>query len=202
MDKKMKQTVQTLLADGETVLWQGKTEPFGIIAGHEGRAVLRQWVIASVCIFGFLPIVYRYGSFTPTVVGLLLTLWAILMAAPYLNYRRSLSRCYVITDRRSMVVNADGTAHAIPHRELDGWRAMDLDHGGKALVLGSEILGEGDRQLRWRALHPKLGHYAKSNNGLTEAVGLVFYNIGDIEGAERVLKAHGAGYAPEARSAA
>ena len=188
MDPKIKKNLDFFLRPDEKVLWHGKTRSFGITEGKEGKRVLLQWVLSAVCIFGFLALVLAYGNATATVIGLLMLLLVILVVAPILSYRGVLTQEYFITDQRVLLIKPDGAANAIERGNVDDCRLVRTDFGGEALVIGSGLFPEGDKQLRWRALHPKLGRYAKSNDGLTIAEGLVFYHVTDGEQAAQMLR--------------
>ena len=188
MNPNIRKNLEFFLRPDEKILWHGKTSRFGITDGREGKRVLLQWVLSSVGILGFLALVYAYGNFTVPVVGLLLLLLAILIGAPILSYRDLLTQEYFITDRRVLLIRSDGGANAIERGDVDDCRLLPIDHGGTALVIGSSLFPEGAKQLRWRALHPKLGRYAKSYEGLTVAEGLIFYHIDDAESAMKTLK--------------
>lgn len=97
-------------------------------------------------------------------------------------------RAFGVTDQRVMTIKRDGCANAIERENVDDCKLMPLDFKGMSLVVGSCLFPEGGKQLRWRALHPKLGRYAKSDDGLTVAEGLVFYNIPDADAALKLLR--------------
>lgn len=188
MDPNIKKHLDYILRPDERVLWQSKTHSFGIIEGKEGKRVLLHWVLSAVCILGFLALVAAYGNATASVIGLLLLLLAILIVAPVMSYRSVMTQEYFITDQRVLLVRSDGGANAIERGDVDDCRLMPTGLRGEALVIGSSLFPEGDKQLRWRTLHPKLDHYAQSDGGLTVAEGLVFFNIMDGEEAEKLLK--------------
>ena len=188
MDSAIQKNLEYFLRPDEHILWRSKTRPFGITEGREGKAVLLQWILSTICILGFLGLVFAYGRASTAVIILLLLLLAILIGAPLLSFRSLSSQEYVITDQRVMTVKADGCANAIERENVDGCKLMPLDFKGMTLVVGSSLFPEGDKQLRWRALHPKLGRYAKSEDGLTIAEGLVFYNVTDADTALKLLR--------------
>ena len=187
MDEKIKRSLETTLHPDETVVWESGTMPFKILDGREGRQTLLQWVLSAVCILGFLALIAARGNFSAAVAGLLLILLAILLVSPLLSYRNTQGQRYYITNERALLAKPDGTVYAIDRGDIDGCRLMKLQPHGVALVVGSTLYDEGDKQLRWRSLHPKLGHTAKSFEGLTQAEGLVFYNIERADEAARLL---------------
>ena len=188
MDPKIKKNLDFFLRPDERVLWHDKTRAFGITEGREGRRVLLQWVLSTAGILGFLALVFAYGNATAAVIGLLILLLANLIVAPILSYRGILTQEYLITDQRVLLIKPDGAANAIERGNVDDCRLMRIDFGGEALVIGGGLFSEGTGQLRWRSLHPKLGRYAKSADGLTVAEGLVFFNIAGGEEAVKLLK--------------
>lgn len=189
MDEKIKKAMETALHPDEKVVWESGTMPFKILDGREGKQTLLQWVLSAVCILGLLGVIAAYGNFTATVVGLLIILLALLLVSPVLSYRATQGQRYYITNERALLAKPDGTVYAIDRDDVDGCKLMKLQPHGVALVVGSTLYDEGDRQLRWRAFHPKLGHTAKSYEGLTQAEGLVFYNIERADEAARLLGA-------------
>lgn len=188
MKPDIKRNLDTLLHPGETVVWHSATKPFGILDGREGNSVRLQWIISTVCVLAFLGLVVAYGNPRPIVIGILLLLLAILILAPVASYRLICSQEYVITNERAMIVKPGVGAYAINRAELDDCQLMKLSHPGEALAIGGSLRPEGNRQLRWRSLHPKLGRYAKSSDGLTYAEGIVFYNISDGSQAAQLLR--------------
>ena len=189
MDEKIKKALETTLHPDEKIVWESGTMPFKILDGREGKQTLLQWVLSTVCILGLLGIIAAYGNFSATVVCLLVLLLAVLLVSPLLSYRNTQGQRYYITNERALLAKPDGTFYAIDRSDVDGCKLMKLQPHGVALVVGSTLYDEGDKQLRWRALHPKLGHTAKSFEGLTEAEGLVFYNIERADEAARLLGA-------------
>ena len=71
------------------------------------------------------------------------------------------------------------------HPELDDFWLLPGRTAGDCLVLGSCLFEEGERQLRWRACHPKtdLG----SDGGRDLAQGLVFFSVEDGTAAAECL---------------
>ena len=188
MNPSIKKNLDSLLNPGETILWHSATKNFGILDGKEGRNVLLQWILSAVGVAVFLALVFAFGNPRPVVIGVLLLLLAILILAPVASYRVIRSQEYVITNQRVMIVKPNVGAYAINRGELDDCQLLRLSHPGEALVLGGSLRPEGDKQLRWRSLHPKLGRYAKSTEGLTYAEGLVFYNVSNGADAQKLLK--------------
>ena len=70
--------------------------------------------------------------------------------------QEALRQYYVLTDRRAMTVRPDGDVSAM---ELEHMGECRLYPEGDAvsLALGSGLLEERDKQLRWRANHPMTG---------------------------------------------
>ena len=188
MDKRIEKNLNDLLRPGERVLWHGKTKPFGILAGREGKLTRLQWILSTVCIAAIIGLVLAFGNATASVIGLLLLLLAILIAAPLLSHRSILTQEYFITNERVLLVKPNVGANAIERADVDDCRVMPVDPQGEALVIGSSLFPEGSKQLRWRSLHPKLGRYARSYDGLTVAEGLVFYNVDHADEALALLQ--------------
>ena len=98
--------------------------------------------------------------------------------------QEALRQYYVLTDRRAMTVRPDGDVSAM---ELEHMGECRLYPEGDAvsLALGSGLLEERDKQLRWRANHPMTG---SDSRGADRVQGLVFYHVERSEEAMRLLR--------------
>ena len=189
LDPKLEKTLSSFLYPDERVLWRGKTKPFGILEGKEGKHVLLQWILSVAGGALLLALAAANGTASAGLVVLTLLVVALLVAAPVFSFRALLAQGYFITDRRVLVLRPDGGGSMIAHENVDACRVLPLDHGGEAVVVGSELFDEGQSRLRWRALHPLEGHFAKSVEGLTECEGVVFYRVDGAADAAELLEA-------------
>lgn len=188
MKPEVKKNLDSILHPDEHVIWHSETKPFGILDGREGKKVLRQWVICTVVTAAFLVLVALYGNSTATVYGCIALVYLVVMLAPISTYRTLQAQEYVITNERAIIVQPRNGAFAIDRENITDCALYTLSHPGEALAIGATLRGEGDKQLRWRAMNAKLDRFAKSESGLTYADGLVFYNVENGREALELLK--------------
>ncbi len=181
MNDKMQKTLRETLLDGERILWESGVQRFGLFDGREGRSVLIRWLI---CVTALVAMAAAYaandgksGVFYLVIVCAL----AIIVASPILGYRQTVGQRYYITNRRALTLRPDGTVFAMQRANIGESRLYRLDCGGVALALGSMLLPETDRQLRWRANHPLEASDYTVN-------GMVFYRLENAETALRMLE--------------
>ncbi len=194
MNEKMEKALKEALFDGEQVLWESGTQQFRLLDGKEGRKTLIQWVLSTVFCAGFTILRVSQGAVSIKFFLIILAVYALLMLAPVVSYRQLLGlRCY-LTGGRAIQIKKDGSVYSM---KLDGAPAKLFPIGpGAAIAIGSAVIEEGDKQLRWRALH------ALENAGKFDgcnASGLVFYNVERAEAAMQLLQAHAPSAGTEAR---
>lgn len=181
MNEKMKRTLNETLDQGETVLWESGVQPFRLFDGREGKQTLLRWLICVVLVGGLIAAyAVRNGEGIMTYL-VLLAVPAVVICSSVLSYRQTLGQRYFITDRRAMTIRPDGGVFSMNRETAGEIRIYKLDCGGVALALGSMLLAEGDRQLRWRANHPLESSTYVIN-------GLVFYRPERAEEAVRLLR--------------
>lgn len=77
----------------------------------------------------------------------------------------------------------DQTFYCMELPEIDDFQLLRDRAAGDCLVLGGCLFEEVDRQLRWRACHPKTDSQSGSRRGTAQ--GLVFFSVeGGMEAAE------------------
>ncbi|MBQ2607381.1 MAG: hypothetical protein II587_04630 [Oscillospiraceae bacterium] len=181
--EKIKKALKENLRESERVLWQGSTEPFRPLSGREARRTLISWAL-SILFLG-VPLILlllrgdqRYG---------LQIAIAVLMALPFIlpfrNHRLLLAQRYYITSERALLIRSSGEVFSM---ELPVHTALyHPEKQGATLALGESLLPEGDKQLRWRSLHPKEDTRSGEENAVN---GLVFYQPEKAEEAYRLLQ--------------
>ena len=183
MNEKIKKALESTLAAGEQVLWEGETQPFKLLDGKEGRRTLLQWIIGTVCCGGFAAFRFAQGELTLTTGIVLLVIYAALMLSPIVSYRQLFGQRYFLTDGRAILIKGDGMVYSM---KLAGDTAAKLFpvRPGAAVAIGQAVVEEGDKQLRWRSLHvlENPGQFDGCN-----ASGLVFYNVARAESAIKLL---------------
>ena len=188
MDEKLRE----ILNDGEQVLWSGSPAPFALLDRHAGnwRKILIEWnsvaVLASALI-----IVYMMNNdpvspgFLTVVIGISL----LLILSPLVDRYNILGTRYWITDQRVILMQRSKTIFSMRLDCVDAFRLVQDEAPNDCLVLGSRALEDVGRQLRWRSSHPADQPGVSSDNN---AVGLVLYNVANLEDAVPLLGQAGA----------
>ena len=184
MNEKMKKALHQTLRPGETVRWESATQPFRIIDGREGRRTLIEWVISVLCIGAITVYFTANGGGSARFYLIMAVLLAIFILSPIFSYRELCGQYYLITQTRALMLRADGSVYAMELRDMGECRLYPLEFGGAALALGSTLLEEKDKQLRWRACHPQESADA---TGVNAVRGLVFYHVDRADEAMRLL---------------
>lgn len=189
MKPSVQKNLDSILSPDERVIWQSETKPFGILDGKEGKKVLRQWVVSSIAAAVLAVLIALYGNATVTVYFLLVLIYVAVMVTPIRTYRTLQAQEYVITNKRAIIVMPRVGAYAIERANITDCALYPISHSGEAIAIGATLRAEGDKQLRWRAMNAKLDRFARSEDGLTYADGLVFYNVSNGSEAVNILKA-------------
>lgn len=189
MNEKMKKALSRTLKPGEAVLWESATQPFRITDGREGRRTLIQWVLSVLCIGAIVVFFTANGGGSARFFAIMALLLALFIGAPILSYRQLRDQYYLITPTRALMLRTDGSVYAMELEGMGECRLYPLDFGGAALALGSTLLEEKDKQLRWRAGHPQESADA---TGVNAVRGLVLYRVERAEEAMRLLHGHAA----------
>jgi len=83
----------------------------------------------------------------------------------------------------AILMTRDRTFYYMELSEIDDFQLLRDRAAGDCLVLGGCLFEEVDRQLRWRACHPKTDSQSGSRRGTAQ--GLVFFSVeGGMEAAE------------------
>ena len=189
MNEKMKSALQTTLRSDEKILWESGTQPFRILDGKEGRQTLIQWVLSVICVGAMLAVYITHGGERAGFVVILIAILGVTVLLPVFQYRQTGGQWYFITNERALMIQRGGGIYAMELAQMDEYRLYPLDFGGAAIALGSALLEEKDKQLRWRACHPKESAETQSAGSVR---GLVFYNVERAEDAARLLRDHAA----------
>lgn len=180
MNEKMKNALNETLESGEKVVWESAVQPFGLFDGKEGRSVLLTWVICAVAICGLMAAYATRNGKGFAIYLVSLAALAIIVLTPILSYRQTVGQRYYITSRRALTIRPDGSTFKMDLENVGESRLYKVDCGGAALALGSMLLAEKDKQLRWRANHP-----LESSDYVLR--GMVFYRPERAEDALRLL---------------
>lgn len=183
----MDKALNNYLREHERVLWQGKTEAFPLLDTEGKFKILRNWILTVALSSGLLA-VYIANNDKPSTgfIGLVALVAVILLTAPVLERRNLLRQKYWLTDQRAILMGGDKTFYYMELDEIDDFQVVEGKAAQDCLVLGECLFGEVNKQLRWRACHPKVdlqGHGPQDN-----VVGLIFYCVSNAEGAVTILR--------------
>lgn len=189
MDKRQsaEQVLRAFLRDGEQVCWQGKTESFPLLENDAKGLILAKW-IGTVVVASAILLVYTGNNpeWNMKVVGLVLLVAALLVISPIMERQSVLRQYYWITNQRVILMAKDRSLYYMELSEIDDFKTVKGKTTHDCLVLGSCLFEEADRQLRWRACHPKAD--MQSDGNADRAMGLVLFNVSNAEGAAAHLR--------------
>lgn len=189
MDKKqsVEQALRAYLRDGEQVCWQGKTEEFPLLENDAKGKILGKWIGTVVVAFAILALYIKNNpDWSVKVVGMVLLVAALLVISPIIERSSLLRQQYWITNQRAILMTRDRSFYYMELCEIDDFQMVKGMTDHDCLVLGSCLFEDINRQLRWRACHPKTD--VQSDGHSDQAMGLVFFNVSNIEGAAAQLQ--------------
>lgn len=181
------QALSAYLRSGEQVCWQGKTETFPLLENDAKFQILAKWIGTVVVVFAILAL-YIGGNdaWSVKAVGVVLLVAVLLLVSPIVERSSVLAQRYWITDQRAILMTRDQSFYDMELSKIDDFQVVRGKTTHDCLVLGSILFGEVNRQLRWRACHPKTD--MQSDGSSTEAQGLIFFNVSNAEGAAAQLR--------------
>lgn len=181
------QMFQAYLRGGEQVRWHGTTKPFPLLERDARFLILGKWIGTVLVSAGILGLyISNNPEWSWNVVGLVLLVAALLIVSPFLEKRSVLGQEYWITDQRAIFMSRDRTFYSMELSDIDDFRLVEDKTQEGTLVLGSGIFEDIDRQLRWRACHPKTN--VQSDGPSDRAQGLVFFSVSDSKKAADCLR--------------
>ncbi|WP_294856095.1 hypothetical protein [uncultured Oscillibacter sp.] len=183
----MNEELREYLWDGEVVRWSGRSAPVPLLSQRERGKILVRWAITLVCISTLLGI-YSTGSgaLSGKFAALVTLVAALVIAMPWLERWSVMGMKYFVTDRRAILLTRDKSVYYMELDEVDDVKRVCLQPEADALVMGSAIFEDADRQPRFRACNPKTD--LQSAEGQDRAAGLVFYGLRDAEFVEALLR--------------
>jgi hypothetical protein len=176
------QVLQDYLRTGEQVRWRGKTENFSFLQNEEKLLVLTKWV-GTVVVAGaiLIPYISSNSHWSVKFVGLVLLIAAAVVLSPAVERSNLLRQQYWITNQRAILMTKDCSLYSMELSDIDDIKVIHGNTPQDSLVLGACLFGENERQLPWRACHPKTD--TQSDTAKDQAQGLVFYNVLNSAGA-------------------
>ena len=119
-------------------------------------------------------------------VAVILLIAVLMLLSPVIERYSLLGQRYWITDQRAILMTRDQTFYYMELLEIDDFQLLRDRTAGDCLVLGGCLFEEVDRQLRWRACHPKTDIQNDSQRGLAQ--GLAFFSVEDGAKAAECLR--------------
>lgn len=196
MDRKqsVEQELRAYLRNGEQVCWQGKTESFPLLENDAKWLILGKWIGTVVVAFAILMLyIGNNPEWSVKVVGLVLLVGTLLVISPILERNSVLRQQYWITNQRVILMAKDHSFYYMELSEIDAFQMVKGKTAHDCLVIGSCLFEEINRQLRWRACHPKTD--VQSDGHADQAMGLVLFNLSNAEGAAAHLRQRKSGTA-------
>lgn len=150
------QALEGYLRQGEQVRWQSGTAPFPLLEKGEGWKIVGKW-IGTVAVAAALLALYtgQGREWSARAVALILLIAVLLVLSPVIERRSLLGQRYWITDQRAILMTRDRTFYYMELMEIDDFQLLRDRTAGDCLILGGCLFEEVDRQLRWRACHPR-----------------------------------------------
>ena len=183
MDKRLNE----YLKDGECIRWQGSPERFELLERSYRIRVLGQWILSVLICGGTLAIYLAMDTEKNTgVIALLALVALVLIASPLVEQRNLRGQHYWITNQRVILMCRDHSFFYIPLQNVDVCKVVKNQTEWPCLAIGSAILEDVDKQLRWRACHPKVETEVKNAGDC--AVGMIFYGIKNADAAMQLLQ--------------
>ena len=185
----MKKKLSEYLRDGEKVLWEGKPETFPLLDQALKYTLLIRWIVTvAVTIAVLFLYMARNAKYSMGFIALLMLVALVVIAAPVMERRNLLAQKYWLTNQRAIMMNKDKTFYYLELDQIDDYQTIGDQAEFDCLALGSSVVGDTAKQLRWRACHPQIdlqGQSAQDN-----VIGMIFYCVSNADGAVAVLKSH------------
>ncbi len=181
------QALRNYLRQGEQVRWQSGTAPFPLLEKGESWKIIGKWVGTVIATAALLALYTGQGrEWSVKAVAVILLIAALLLLSPVIERYSLLGQRYWITNQRAILVTRDQTFYYMELSEIDDFQLLRDRTAGDCLVLGGCLFEEVDRQLRWRACHPKTDIQNDSQRGLAQ--GLAFFSVEDGAKAAECLR--------------
>ena len=181
------QAVERYLREGERICWQSGTAPFPLLEGGERWKIIGKWIGTVAAAAALLALYTGQGrEWRVKAVALILLIAVLMLLSPVVERRSLLGQRYWITNQRAILMTRDQTFYYMELSEIDDFQLLRDRTVGDCLILGGCLFEEVDRQLRWRACHPKTDIQNDSQRGLAQ--GLAFFSVEDGAKAAECLR--------------
>lgn len=172
------QALEGVLRQGEQIRWRSGTREFPLLEKGESGKIIGKWVSTVIATAVLLVLYTGQGrDWSGKAVAVILLVAALLVISPVIEQHSLLGQRYWITDQRAILMTWDQTFYYMELSDIDGFRLLRDRTSGDCLVLGKCLFGEEDKQLRWRACHPKTDSQNDGRRG--QAQGLIFFSVED-----------------------
>lgn len=176
----MDQELRAYLREQETVCWQGCPEPFPLLEGSSRKQILGIWAATAAVICGLLVWYFQfYQGRNVGLLGLMFLIGGLVAISPFLEKRSLQGQTYWITNQRVIVRTRDGAFHYMNLDGIDQIRLVKNQSDNGCLALGGIIFEDVEKQLRWRACHPKEDMRGQEEQECV--LGMVLYDLRDAE---------------------
>lgn len=175
--------LQKKLRENESILWQSGPKAFPLLEGRFKNKILGEWIVTLILAAWFLYIEQGNPNFGTGMKILVLVVAVVVMVSPVVEKYNLKRQKYYLTDQRAIVLTADNSLYYMNYDQIDDAIVIHDVADSTCIAMGSAILDNVRKQLRWQACHPKIDLQEADKRG--EALGLVFYVP---EGAEQALK--------------
>lgn len=184
MNQKKESALREYLKAGEQICWHGVTEEFPLLGKDAKSRILAKWIGAAIFVvagvmFCFAKYAQEPSSLLRTLIGVAVVA-VILVLTPLLEQRKLMKQEYWITNQRVLMMDASHSFYSIQLSDVDAFYEWKGHSEKDCLVVGSELLEDAEKQLRWRACHPKTPQSADTEGSVE---GLIFYSVSDLQGA-------------------
>lgn len=186
-NRTVEKALEDYLREGEQVRWQSGTKEFPLLEKGETWKIVGKWIGTVAVAIAILALYTgRESGWDVKAVALILLIAVLMIASPVLERRSLLGQRYWITDQRAILMTRDRTFYYMELPEIDDFKLLQDRTTGDCLTLGGCLFEEIDRQLRWRACHPKTDTQSDGKRGAAQ--GLVFFSVEDGKGAADCLR--------------
>lgn len=182
MDKELRD----YLRDNEQVRWQGRPEPFPLLEGSSKAKILRTWIVTGVIVCALLVWYFGYAEKNAGFLGLMLIIAALIMISPFTERRNLLGQNYWITNQRVILRTRDKSFYYMNLDGIDEIQVVRDKSDNGCLALGKIVFEDVDKQLRWRACHPK--EDMQGHDDQECVLGMILYDLKDVDRAAELLK--------------
>ena len=184
----MDERLRSFLNAGETILWRGKSAAFPLLDRHAGnrQKIVGRWAAVAVLAAAMLAVyLLNNQPASPAIVMLIAAVAGLLIFSPLVEWRSVMGARYWITDQHVIIMQRNKAIFSMRLEQVDAIEIVRDEAPNPCLVLGSGALDDIGRQLRWRCCHPADRPSSSEDNN---ALGLVFYNVKDLDHVVSLLK--------------